>query len=126
MGGKRHYEPPKKRRKRYHKEQPKITKETLLKALKDVEDKIKRSGNQTLQPRLQELRRQVEGVLSNKEKEMKDIYDKIVKLQQDYKNLDKRVEKLRAKNKRMKKTLAVAQATWVWEKHVARFVIDPL
>ena len=125
MGGKRHYEPPKKRRKRYHEEQPKITKETLLKALKDAEDEINRFGNQTLQPRLQELRRQVEGVLSNKEKEMKDLYDKIVKLQQDNKNLKKRVEKLRAKNKRMEKTLAVAQATWVWEKHVARFVIDP-
>ena len=57
------YEPRKKRRRRYDEEQPKITKETLLKTLKDVEDEINKLGNQTLQPRLQELRRQVEGVL---------------------------------------------------------------
>ena len=35
------------------------------------------------------------------------------------------MEKLRAKNKRIEKTLAVGQATWVCEKHVARFVIGP-
>ena len=115
------YEPPEKRRKRYHEEQPKITKDTLLKALKDVEDEINRFGDQTLQPRLQELRRQVKGVLSNKEEEIKDLYNEIAKLKQDNKNLNERVEKLRATNK----TLALGQATWVWEKHVARFVIDP-
>ena len=118
------YEPPKKRRRVYD-EEPKITKETLLKALKDVEDEINRFGNQTLQLRLQELRRQVKGVLSNKENKIQDLYNEIAKLKQENKNLKKHVEKLRAKNKRIEKTLAVGQATWVWEKHVARFVIDP-
>ena len=109
-GMKSHYEPQEKRVKRQGEEQPQITKETLLKALDAVESEIEMSvDNKPLQDRLKELRIQVEGVLSNQEKEIKDLYHKI--------------RELEAKNKKIEKTLAVAQATWVWEKHVARFVI---
>ena len=114
-----HYEPKEKRVEREQEKQPQITKETLLKALDAVESEIKKSvDNKPLQDRLKELRIQVEGVLSNQEKEIKYLYRKIRKLEQNN-------EKLEAKNKKMEKTLAVAQATWIWEKHVTRFVIDP-
>ena len=118
-GMERHYEPKEKRVEKQQEEQPQITKETLLKALDAVESEIKKSvDNKPLQDRLKKLRIHVEGVLSNQEKEIKDLYRKIRKLEQDN-------EKLDAKNKKMEKTLAVAQATWIWEKHVTRFVIDP-
>ena len=118
-GMKSHYKPQEKRVKRQGEEQPQITKETLLKALDSVESEIEKSvDNKPLQDQLKELRIQVEGVLSNQEKEIKDLYRKIRKLEQDN-------EKLEARNKKMEKTLAVAQATWIWEKHVTRFVIDP-
>ena len=106
-GMKSHYEPQEKRVKRQGEEQPQITKETLLKALDAVASEIEKSvDNKPLQDRLKELRVKVEGVLSNQEKEIKDLHRKIRKLEQDN-------EKLEAKNKKMEKTLAVAQATWI-------------
>ena len=113
-----HYEPKEKRVEKQQEEQPQITKETLLKALDAVESEIKKSvDNKPLQDRLKESRIQVEGVLSNQEKEIRDLSRRIRKLEKDN-------EKLEAQNKKTEKTLAVAQATWIWEKHVTRFVID--
>jgi hypothetical protein len=104
------------RRKQYD-QQPRITKDTLLKALEDVEDEIKKLGRDSLHERLRELRGQVEVVLQNQEEEIKN-------LRREIQNLKKEVENLKVKNEGLGK-LAVAQATWSWEAHLARFVVDP-
>ncbi len=111
------FDTPKKKRKRdHHDEEPKITKETLLKVLEGVENEITKLGQETLRERLKELRGQVKVVLENQEEEIKSLRDQV-------RNLQKEVESQKAKNEKLEKALAVAQATWLWEKHLARFVV---
>jgi gas vesicle protein len=111
------FEPPKKKRKRYHAEQPKITKETLLKALEDVEDEIKKLGHEILGERLKKVRGQVKVVLENQQEEIQNLRGEIQSLKRE-------VENVKIKQDKLEKTLAVAQATWVWEAHLTRFVVD--
>ncbi len=109
------FEPPEKEKKQCE-EQPKITRETLLEALEEVENEIKKLGEETLRERLEKLYSQVKGVLENQGKEIKRLRDQVRKLEEE-------VESQKAKNKRLERALSVAQATWVWEKHLARFVV---
>ncbi len=82
-------------------EQPQITKETLIKALEEVENEIQKPGYGKLLTRLQELRIQVEGVLENQKEEIQNLQMEIQKL--------KKVE-----NEGLGK-LALARTTWEWE-----------
>ena len=98
-------------------EQSQITKETLINALKEVEEEFKKLGHSRLWDRLKELRRQVEVVLQNQK-------DEIQNLQMEIQKLKKEVENLKEENEGLGK-LALAQATFEWEAHLARFVVDP-
>jgi hypothetical protein len=112
------HEPPKKRGKSHHCDgSPKPTKETLLDALKGVENEIKKLGNELLEKKLEKLRGQVRGLLENQEKEINNLRGEI-------QTLKKEVDRQKAKNEKLEKVLVVAQATWLWEKHLARFVVD--
>jgi uncharacterized protein YdhG (YjbR/CyaY superfamily) len=88
-----------------------------LATLSDVEDEIKRLGHHTLEERLETLRGQVKNLLENQEEEIKYLCDKIH-------NLKHEINEIKEKHKKLENELAVAQATWVWEAHVARFVVD--
>jgi hypothetical protein len=126
------FDTPKKKRKRdHHDEEPKITKETLLKVLEGVENEITKLGQETLQERLNELRGQVKVVLENQEEEIRRLCDQVRNLEKEVEsqkakieNLEKEVESQKAKNANLEEALAVARATWVWELHLARFVVD--
>ena len=107
------FEPPKKKRKT----QDRTTKKTLLEALKDVEDEIKGLGHDTLQKRLETLRGRVKVVLENQEKE-------IIFLRGEIQSLKEETNKLKVKQEKLENALAIAQNTWVWEVHLARFVVD--
>ncbi len=99
------------------------TKEIFLRRIEDIEDDIKKLKNDTLlrndtlEERVKELRRQVEVVIQTKDEQIKNLDEEI-------KSLKKEVESLKAKNESLEKAFVVAQATWVWEAHLARFVVD--
>ena len=107
----------KRRKSHHHDTQPRITKETLLKALEYVEGEVKELGHDKLQQRLKELRGQIKVVLQTHEEEIKNLDRKIQSLKEE-------VEFLKAKNKSFEKAFVVAEATWAWEAHLARFVVD--
>ena len=95
------------------------TKEALLNSLEDVENELKKIHHiGKLGERLQELRSHVKNVLENQEKQMEILSKKIKKLEDD-------VKTEKAKNRKLDKMLALAEATWAWEKHLARFVVPP-
>ena len=94
------------------------TKETLLEALHSVEDEIKALGHDILSKRLETLREQVKRVVENEDEEIKCLYGQIQSLKDG-------VDKLKVKHKKLENELVLAQATWVWEAHVAKFVVDP-
>ena len=98
-------------------EQPKPTKKTLLERLKYVKNELEKIEDLTLKNRLKELHELVTDVLENQESEIQNLRDKIQALEND-------VKEEKAKNEKLQKALVVAQATWVWEKHLARFVVD--
>ncbi len=112
-------EPPKKKKKSDDDEQLRFTKETLLKALKDVENEIPYiPGLQTLRVRLETLRGEIKGILQSHEKKIKNLEKEIQSLKEE-------VESQREENKKLvNEALIAAHATWVWEAHVARFVVD--
>ena len=97
-------------------EQPKPTKETLLNSLEDLENELKKLGHVTLEEQLKELRKHVKNVLENQEEEIEFLRNKIL-------SLEKEVKRQKAKTEPLEKALALAQATWAWEKHLARFVV---
>ena len=107
------FEPPKEKRKT----QDRTTKKTLLDALKDVEDEIKGLGHHTLQKQLETLRGQVKVVLENQEEE-------IIFLRGEIQSLKEETNKLKVKHEKLENALTIAQATWVWEAHLARFVVN--
>jgi hypothetical protein len=82
-----------------------------------VENEIKKLGNELLEMKLEKLRGQVRGLLKNQEKEINNLRGEI-------QTLKKEVDRQKAKNEKLEKVLVVAQATWLWEKHLARFVVD--
>ena len=98
-------------------EVPKPTKKTLLKTLKNLNNELDKIEDPTLKNRLKELHELVTDVLENQENEIQNLNDKI-------KALEKDVQEEKAKNEKLQKAVVVAQATWVWEKHLARFVVD--
>jgi hypothetical protein len=112
-------EPPKKRGKSSSCDvPPKITpKETLLQALKGVENAIKKHGDNSLRERLENLRGQVQDLLEHQEKENKNLWDEI-------NSLKKEVENQKTENEKLQKELAVGEATQLFQAHLARFVVD--
>ncbi|CAB4019232.1 Hypothetical predicted protein, partial [Paramuricea clavata] len=113
------HEPPNKRRKSSHCDvSPENTpKKTLLEALKGVENEIKKLGDDALRKRLENLRGQVQDLLEDQEIQNKKLWDEI-------NSLKKEVESQKTKNEKLQKELAVVEATWLWEAHLARFVVD--
>ena len=109
--------------------------ETLLKALSEVEDEAKGLKHDSLREKLENLRKQVEVVLENEIKRLNDKIDddrealekqknEIKRLNDEIDELRKEVADLKREKKELKKTFAIAQATWAWEAHLARFVIN--
>ncbi len=114
-----------KKRKTHHRgEKPKITKETLLKALADIEDEIRGPKYDNLRERLKDLRGQVKVVLQRHEDEIKRLYDEIRDLKELVETLNAKNDELSREKEELMNKLAVAQATWMWESHLARFVVD--
>ena len=119
------FEPPKKKRKSHrHDKKPKITKETLIKALLDVEDEVRALKHDSLAARLKDLRGQVKVVLERHKDEIKRLHAKIDKLREEVENLKAKNDDLSNENKELMNKLNIAQATWAWEAHLARFVVD--
>ncbi|CAB4040048.1 Hypothetical predicted protein [Paramuricea clavata] len=94
-----------------------IPKETLLQALKRVENAIKKHGDDSLRKRLENLRGQVQDLLEDQEKENKNLWDEI-------NSLKKEVENQKTENEKLQKELAVGEATQLFQAHLARFVVD--
>ena len=89
----------------------------LVDALKDLADAIKEISSSSLQTKFESLCKKVEAIVRKDNEEKKAMKSDIHKLQKELKNLEK--EKVA-----LEKKLALAQATWVWEAHLARFVVD--
>ena len=121
------FEPPEKKKKYHHDyEHPEITKETLLQAFKDTEKEIKKLNQRNLVTRLEELRVQVTAALDGHSDDIKRLNAEIVTLnKQVVKMLKTKNDELNNENERLVNKLAVAQAMWKWEAHLARFVTKP-
>ena len=114
------------------------SKDALLKALSKVEDEAKELKQESLSEKLESLRTHVEDVLERHENEIKRLNDEkdddrvvlerqaneIKRLNAKIDVLRKEVDDLKRERKELKKTFAIAQATWAWEAHLARFVIN--
>ena len=112
-------EPPgKKEKTNNHRETKPVTiKENLLKAILAIESEIKEiPDNSRLRKRIKDLRRQADVVQTQE--------DKIKRLEDQIDDLKLEVDELKKENEKLKDGLAIAQATWLWEAHLARFVID--
>ena len=127
------HEPPNKRGKSFHCDvSPEITpKKTLLEALKGVENEIKKLGDDSLRKRLENLRGQVQDLLEYQEIQNKNLWDEINSLKKEVESqktknekLQKEVESQKTENEKLQKELSVVEATWLWEAHLARFVVD--
>ena len=103
-------------------EQPKITEETLINALTEVESEIEKLENDKLRELFEELRRKVEVVVRNQQDE---IQNQKENLQREIQQLKIKVENLKVENEKIVGKLALAQATRECEAHLARFVVDP-
>ena len=128
------HEPPNKRGKSSHSDvSPEITpKKTLLEALEGVENEIKKLGDDSLRKRLENLRGQVQDLLQHQEIQNKSLWDEIDSLKKEVESqktenekLQKDMESQKTENEKLQKELAVVEATWLWEAHLARFVVDP-
>ena len=91
--------------------------QNILETLKSIENDLKELGNNKLQKRLNELHGHVEVVFQKQNEEKKTFRSEI-------QSLKKEVENLKEEKGALEKKLAVSQVTWVWEAHVARFVVD--
>ena len=89
----------------------------LLDALKCMEDGIATLKSTTLHERFRVLRIKLEAVLQKQKEEN-------IARQSDMQSLKKELENLKEEKVALEKKLAVAQVTWVWEAHLARFVVD--
>ena len=97
----------------------------LLATLKSIEGEIAKLGNATLEKRLNDLYDQVEKIFQKQKEEKENLRSKIQSLQNDVENLKKEKENLKKEKEALEKKLAMGQVTWVWEAHLARFVVDP-
>ena len=83
----------------------------LLDALQNIENEIEKLENPKLHERFKDLRKKVKAALQKQE-------ENIQSLKEELKNLKEEKEAL-------EKKLALAEVTWVWEAHLARFVVGP-
>ena len=119
------FEPPTKKRRLHHRDKtPQITKETLLKALSNVEDEVRSLKHHGLSERLKDLRGQVKVVLEKHKDEIKRLHAEINDLREQVDLLIVKNNDLIDENEKLMNKLHIAQATWLWEGHVARFVVD--
>ena len=95
----------------------KSPKEALLQSLSKVEDTIKKLGYDALRERVNDLRGKVKDVLESQEEEVKSLRFKI-------KVLTDEVNSLKEEKEEVERKLALAQVTWAWEAHLARFVVN--
>ncbi|CAB3995452.1 Hypothetical predicted protein [Paramuricea clavata] len=120
------FEPLEKKKIKHHDdEQPKVTKETLLKVLADIEDEIGELKQGNLEKKLKDLREQVNVLLQRHEEEFKRLCAEINDLKEEVEMLKAKNNELSDENKRLVNKLAVAQVTWLWEAHLVRFVVHP-
>ena len=89
----------------------------LLKALNKIKDEIAEFKSTSLQTKFESLCKKVEAVLLKQKEEN-------MARQSDIQCLKKDLEDLKDEKAALEKKLAVAQVTWVWEAHLARFVVD--
>ena len=90
----------------------------LLDALQNIENEIERLENTELHERFKELRKKVEAALQKQEKEN-------IARRSDIQSLKKELKNLKEEKEALEKKFALAEVTWVWEAHLARFVVDP-
>ena len=88
-----------------------------METLDDIENEIRELSQATLAEKWKHLRGLVEHVMEDQENEMQILHEKIRALKED-------VEEQKAKREKLESKLALTQATWEWEKHLARFVVD--
>ena len=101
-------------------------KEAFLNSLEDIENELKKTCHtKKLGERLQELRRHVNDFFKNEERRENNMQKEIENLSKQIRKLEDDLKKEKEKNKELEKALSLAQATWAWEKHLARFVVDP-
>ncbi len=86
----------------HYDEQPKITKKTLLKELKDVADEITKLGQKALGEKLNKLQRQVAGVLENQEKEIEYLRDEIRSLKKESEKQKHEIQSLKEESEKQK------------------------
>ncbi|XP_028400657.1 uncharacterized protein LOC114523822 [Dendronephthya gigantea] len=106
-------------------EQSEINRETLLKALADIEKEIEKLNQVNLATRVKDLRAQVSVVLEVHSNDIRRLNAEIDSLKEQVEMLKAKNDELNNKNEQLMNKLAVAQTTWEWEAHLARFVIEP-
>ena len=113
------FEPRKKSEERFHNNKHcKSPKDALLQSLREVENTINMLNRcSELRERVKDLRGKVKDVLENQEEEVKNLRCEI-------KVLTDKVNSLKAEKDEVERKLALAQVTWVWEAHLARFVVN--
>ncbi|XP_028400787.1 uncharacterized protein LOC114523923 [Dendronephthya gigantea] len=106
-------------------EQSEINRETLLKALADIEKEIENLNQVNLATRVKDLRAQVSVVLEVHSDDITRLNAEIDSLKEQVEMLKAKNDELNNKNEQLMNKLAVAQTTWEWEAHLARFVTEP-